>query len=277
MELVGQRALWGRRVVLGVTVAALATAIVKLPAARRARHRLDRQARRFVNRSLGAATREDRMADADDVTLADRVRSSIGPLLKELDTPRVHVMAEGDRVMLHGVIVSDDARERLEHAVHHVAGVGSVASYLQVGLLPSDTRPSMGSHDLSLAASSFHDALASAGLTGRPAEIALAETVRLMTNAIPDGERAHVFAHLPADVKAMVGHDRCRSETTISDEKDLVARVRTASGLRTSESDLAVKTVVQTLRRLVPEECDDVTAVLPTGLKPLWADALRSA
>jgi hypothetical protein len=56
--------------------------------------------------------REQRNAEADYVVIADRVRSSIGSLLTELDAPRIHVMAEGSKV--------------------------------RVGLLPGDSRPSNG-------------------------------------------------------------------------------------------------------------------------------------
>jgi BON domain len=132
------------RVLMTFAFAGVVTSLRRIAVVRRWTKTASRWARRGVYRPLGRDIRDDRLIETDDVVLADRVRSSIGPLLKELDNPRVHVMAEGDRVLLHGDIISEDARERLEAAVRRVPGVGTVASYLHVGLLPGDMRPSVG-------------------------------------------------------------------------------------------------------------------------------------
>jgi hypothetical protein len=42
-----------------------------------------------------------------DGVLADRVRSTLGPLEHYLDIPRVHVRAEGHDVHLHGGVTSE--------------------------------------------------------------------------------------------------------------------------------------------------------------------------
>jgi uncharacterized protein (DUF2267 family) len=260
------------RVLMTFAFAGAVTSLRRIGVVRRWTRTASRWARRGFYRPLGRDVSENRLIEADDVVLADRVRSSIGPLLKELDTPRVHVMAESDRVLLHGDIISDDARERLEAAVRRVPGVGTVASYLHVGLLPGDMRPSVGRVEQpSSMARCFHDALAHSGIVGRPADLALGETLRLVTDTIPERERAHVFAHLPVDVKSLV---RCRPaspRSPVQQPGELFNIVRVRSGLRKSESEAAVRTIVHELRRLVPEECDDVAAVLPSGLKPLWA------
>lgn len=82
--------------------------------------------------------------DASDHVLADRVRSTIGPLEKELDIPHVHVMAESGTVLLHGDVPGPSERRAVEVAVGLVPGVEHVESHLHEGLLPSDTRPSQG-------------------------------------------------------------------------------------------------------------------------------------
>jgi uncharacterized protein (DUF2267 family) len=260
------------RVLLALAFAGITTSLARLAIIRRWVRRTKGLVQRAVNRPSGRHLREQRLADTDDVVLADRVRSSLGSLLRELDNPRVHVMAEGPRVLLHGDVVSEAARERIEESVRAVPGVGTVASYLRVGLLPSDMRPSQGHVDQPSAMSRcFHDALSHSGIVGRPADLALTETLRLVTDTIPPGERAHVFAHLPADVKSLVRCDRSTTSMPVQGPTELFDLVRVSSGLRPAESETAVRTIVHELHRLVPEECDDVAAVLPAGLRPLWA------
>jgi len=81
-------------------------------------------------------------AAVDDKTLADRIRSTLGPLEKRLDIPRVHVMAAEHVVTLHGDVASQNDAQQIEQAVARVPGVRRVDSKLHVGLLKSDTRPS---------------------------------------------------------------------------------------------------------------------------------------
>ena len=80
---------------------------------------------------------------ADDV-LADRIRSSLGPLEKRLDVPRVHVMVEDHVALLHGDVPDVCDAAAIEHAVMRVSGVDGVESHLHAGLLVGDTRPSEG-------------------------------------------------------------------------------------------------------------------------------------
>lgn len=64
----------------------------------------------------------------DDV-LADRIRSSVGPMEKALKIPRVNITVEHGVAILHGVASSADA-EKLEKAVRRVSGVKDVTSHL---------------------------------------------------------------------------------------------------------------------------------------------------
>jgi osmotically-inducible protein OsmY len=130
-----------------MTVLALAGTVAslsRLALIRRGARAVSRWLHAAVNKPRGRVLREQRDAEADDVVIADRVRSSIGTLLTDLDTPRIHVMAEGSKVLLHGDIISQEACERVEEAVRRVHGVESVESFLRVGLLPGDSRPSNG-------------------------------------------------------------------------------------------------------------------------------------
>jgi hypothetical protein len=82
--------------------------------------------------------------DVDDHTLADRVRSVLGPIEKRLDLPHVHVMVQDHVVLLHGDVGWPHEAAAITRAVREVSGVRDVESHLHVGLLPSDTRPSTG-------------------------------------------------------------------------------------------------------------------------------------
>jgi hypothetical protein len=82
--------------------------------------------------------------DVDDATLADRIRSTIGPLEKKLDLPRIHVMVEDHVALLHGDVCWPHEAAALERAVRRVSGVRAVESHLHTGLLAGDVRPSEG-------------------------------------------------------------------------------------------------------------------------------------
>lgn len=82
--------------------------------------------------------------DASDDVLVDRVRSELGPIEKQLDLPRVHVMVHDHVVMVHGAVSSESEARALHDAVAKISGVEGVESHLHVGLGPGDTRPSEG-------------------------------------------------------------------------------------------------------------------------------------
>jgi len=71
-----------------------------------------------------------RHPDADDATLADHVRSSIGPLEKRLHVPRVHVTVENGTAILHGEVPNNEAEAEIVKAVDGIAGVRDVRSHL---------------------------------------------------------------------------------------------------------------------------------------------------
>jgi hypothetical protein len=82
--------------------------------------------------------------NVDDRTLADRVRSELGPVEKQLDVPHVHVMVQDHVVALHGDVEWPHEAATIERAARHVSGVRAVESHLHIGLLPGDSRPSWG-------------------------------------------------------------------------------------------------------------------------------------
>jgi len=82
--------------------------------------------------------------DVDHNVLADRIRSTLGPLEARSALPHIHVLVEDDVALLHGDVATDAEADQIEAAVAAVSGVEGVESYLHIGLLPSDTRPSEG-------------------------------------------------------------------------------------------------------------------------------------
>jgi uncharacterized protein (DUF2267 family) len=215
--------------------------------------------------------------DVPDLVLADRIRSALGSMQRRLDLPHIHVMVHDHVAVLHGDVSTDVAREALEEAVVEVAGVRGVESFLHVGLLPGDTRPSQGRarHQPSQARTRLE---AAALRAGAPAPGAGAVRVVLGTfcERIPEGERAQVFAHLPADARCLAtpAHRHGAEAARVRTVDELVALVAsTDADLEPDTARAVIVAVLGELRSLVPEECSDVAAVLPQELRDLWEGA----
>jgi osmotically-inducible protein OsmY len=89
-------------------------------------HRAANQAKGLAYR----ATRRHPSTAVDDSVLADRIRSTIGPLEKQLHNSRINVTVENGMAILHGDIESPVAATQIEKAVRAVAGVKDVDSHL---------------------------------------------------------------------------------------------------------------------------------------------------
>jgi uncharacterized protein (DUF2267 family) len=213
--------------------------------------------------------------DVPDPVLADRIRSALGPLQRRLDLPHVHVMVHDHVAILHGDVSTDLAREVLEEAVAEVAGVRGVESFLHVGLLPSDTRPSQGRdrYQPSQARTRLEAAALRAGAAA-PGVKAVRVVLGAFCERIPEGERAQVFAHLPADVRCLAAPARRHGDgaAELRTIEELVTVVASADAdLDTSTARAVIAAVLGELWSLVPEERADVAAVLPQELRALWA------
>lgn len=82
--------------------------------------------------------------DVTDDILADRIRSTLGPIEKQLDIPRVHVMVSDHVAVLHGGLGTRDEERSIIEAVESISGVTAVESRLHIGLSAGSTRPSAG-------------------------------------------------------------------------------------------------------------------------------------
>lgn len=185
-------------------------------------------------------------------------------------------MVDDHVVMLHGDTANDQEAAGICQAVLDVAGVRGVRSHLHVGLLASDTRPSIGrarQRRSSAALDRFVRAAIDAGAVNEPL-FAVRSVLGTFLERVPEGERAHVLAHLPADVRMVAvppqiwGDDRARNTARLIAE---VARTDPSLDERTAAS--LVDAMLAVLAELVPEERDDVAAVLPHDLRELWQPA----
>jgi uncharacterized protein (DUF2267 family) len=212
--------------------------------------------------------------DVIDSVLGDRIRSSLGGLEKRLDVPHIHVMVEDHVALLHGEVTSEAEAEELERAVAAVSGVVGVESYLHVGLIASDTRPSAGRavHPSSDTFRNLLDAAVGAGVDPDVAPPVVRGILATFADRLPAGQRDQVCAHLPADVKSMFSpprraHRVARARTV----HELVARIASTTGeLPHDKAEQVTIAVLRALRSSVPDEASDVGAVLPPELRALW-------
>jgi len=217
-------------------------------------------------------------AEVDDNTLADRVRSTLGPVEKDRDLPRVHVTVTGGIVMLHGDVADRDDARCLESAVAATPGVRGVSSHLHEGLLRSDSRPSQG-RLVARRSGAFQRLVNAARLAGagddEEAERLAAAVLSCIAERLPAAERGHVLSHLPLDARRLatsrprwladVGHVRDVHQFVLA-----VAAAAQSPNLALVEA--AIANVLVVVRSLVPEEGADVAAVLPEALRHLWSD-----
>jgi uncharacterized protein (DUF2267 family) len=219
--------------------------------------------------------------DVSDDVLADRIRSSIGRLEARLDIPHVHVFVRDATAVLHGVVGGEADVVGIERAVAEVSGVVGVESYMHVGLLAGDTRPSEGARHpaVSEARTRLVGAAVDAGVDESHASAAVRAVLSVFGERLPVGEREHLEAHLPADVRQLLSPPRRHGKAAgrLRTVPELVAEVSTMAheDIPPEQRGPVVEAILHTLRRLVPEEALDVAAVLPHDLRELWDAGAR--
>lgn len=218
---------------------------------------------------------------ASDDVLADRVRSMLGPLEKRLDLPRLHVMVADGAAMLHGVVASEADATRLVEAAAAVPGIRAIDPRLTIGLRPGDTRPSTGRRHVPPSAAVQRltgAARAAAGLEAGRAELVVSAVVTTLAERLPPREREHFVRHLPADLQPMASRPRSPAKvgSRIRTAKEFAESVRSLAGLDHDapliREVVASRAILGELRALVPEEADDVAAVLPAEIRELWKE-----
>ncbi|HEY8524083.1 MAG TPA: DUF2267 domain-containing protein [Acidimicrobiales bacterium] len=274
---------------LAVTVSWLAWLFLPEPARRpldRAATRAERRLRYWRGRVRGLGYRLARRHPDPDVpgtVLADRIRSSLGPLEKRLDIPRIHVTveatAEGPVALLHGTVPSARDARRVERAVHRVSGVRGVESYLHVTPIPAEARPSGGG--ARPAPSPAYERLVEAAYgAGAPADVApraVRAVLGFLADRVPGDELDQLASHLPADVRALCTPPARRGAHAgrVRTVRQLVADLAPATDpLPPEQAEHVIESILGALRELVPEEAFDVAAVLPAELRDFWLAAM---
>ena len=211
-----------------------------------------------------------------DAVLADRIRSTIGPLEKRLDVPRVHVMVDADVAVLHGEVPSDYEAHAVEHAVMQVSGVIGVESHLHPGLVAGDTRPSEGAAAPQPASDALRRADRHGTRCGRAADRGRRCTrccAGSWTGCRPTKPCKCSRTCPPTSASSPVRRTATASaRPALRTVPQLVAAVTTEGGIESRQAEQITRAVLATLRELVPEEAHDVAAVLPTELRELWND-----
>jgi uncharacterized protein (DUF2267 family) len=209
-----------------------------------------------------------------DLTLADRIRSSLGETERKLDLPHVHVMVEHHVALLHGAVGTTHDAQEIEQAVAAVPGVAGVESYLHVGLGPWDTRPSAGRrvHRPSAAMEALLGAAEKAGVSPTAAPLVVRGVLATFADRLPPAQRAHLASNLPADVRPLFTPPRrIHGARPARSLRDLVGRVLvTTSDMPLDRAEEVTVRVVRALRDLVPGDVREISAVLPHELRELW-------
>ena len=273
---------------LAVAVAALGAVVLVgrdtsvRHALRRARDKAGRRARYLCGAAQGARYRiAGRRPDpnvSDDV-LTQRVRSALGPLEKQRDLPRVHIMIEDGLVLLHGEVPSEDDAYEIERHVLEVSGVRSIESFLHTGLTSGTTRPSAGraaqATQPSDALRALLQAARDAGAPEDSTTLAVRAVLGAFTDRIPEDERRQLLSHLPLDARELAGPPRRGGAAPrLRTVPELVASVTAHGGIDPERAGAITEAVLGRLRTLVPEEASDVAAVLPDDLRVLWTNAV---
>jgi uncharacterized protein (DUF2267 family) len=256
--------------------------VVRSPTVRRRTRRGLRQVTRWTRYESGRLEgvryrMSGRHPDPDvyPTVLADRVRSTLGPLEQRFDVPRLHVMVEDHTVVLHGEVDDEHQASAIEDAVRHVPGVARVRSHIGIGLTPGDTRPSEGAVEHPSPALDGVLAAARAGGAARGSERAATRAVlSTFSQQLPRPARDHVLAHLPADLRRLAEPPRPDSGSHLRHVDEFVD----ATGVDPADPKRAravTVSVLGALRTLVPEEIDGVAAVLPGDLRELWETGAR--
>ena len=248
---------------------------------------LARAVRRFVHRRIlfgrgrakgvayRLAGREPDPRVSDDI-LADRIRSSLGTLEKRLDVPRVHVMVEHHVAILHGEVGTEADATAIERAARNVSGVRGIESYLHIGLLRSDTRPSEGraTAPSSIARRRLIDAAREAAGVDEEAALRLVRAVlATFSERLPDHSRRHLFANLPLDVRAIAEPRRRAGDLAIDLREGRDFTVSVAAAVAMADPGIArlvCEAVLGALRQIVPLEAGDVAASMPADVRTLW-------
>ena len=211
---------------------------------------------------------------SEDGILADRVRSQIGPLVKRLDQPHVHVMAADGDVCLHGEVASVDARVAIEQAAREVLGVTRVESHLRVGLGRGDSTPSSGRRAKSSPLLKQLQAVVRDGgfLTVAQERYVLRALLGVFAARLPAPARRRFLQHLPRDVRALAtpAYWIGSNGASIAAPHDLVQVAALAACIDHRVALGLLQRLLPLLRDHAPMDSDIISQSLPLQLREWW-------
>ena len=210
----------------------------------------------------------------DDGILADRIRSTLGPLLKRLDPPRVHVMAAQGEVTLHGDVSDLQAKALIESSVRGVSGVNRVLSHLRVGLQRGESTPSAGHRtERSPLLRRLEQIARDAGFASEAeARYVLRGALGVFTARLPEPARRRFLEHLPGDVRRLASsaHWLTSDIRTVTTEHDLAQTAAVAMLTDRLHADRLLRRLLPVLREHAPSDAETVADVLPPELRAVW-------
>ena len=211
----------------------------------------------------------------DDGILADRVRSELGPLLKHLDQPRIHVSSLRGDVILRGDVRDPLTRVAIEVAAGRVAGVATVHSYLQVGLRSGESVPSSGrQRQRSPMLRTLSHIVEHAGYPCESEQrFILHGLLGAFMSRLSAGIRHRVLAHLPEDVRQLATPRALSAAAATAGESrdDFVQFAGVVASVDRHVAETLLAALLAEVRSHVPADADVVEAALPAALRPLWA------
>lgn len=199
--------------------------------------------------------------DVSDDVLADRVRSSLGPLEHRLGLPRVHVVVREGVVVLHGEIARRREAVALERAVGRMPSVRGVESYLHARIAPTGPRPAGGSapsraHRVLVEAA--HNAGVPEGQEARAARVVLAAFME----RVPVEQRKEMLGHLPVDARSLAAPPRRRGASKRHGPDDLKDAVAHTGAVAPERAGEVTRGVLSALHGVLPDELDELVAML---------------
>ena len=207
------------------------------------------QARGSVSRRWARDPGQPAAATVPDGLLAERVRTSLGRVLRGVDVPWVEVTVERQVVTLHGDVGSLGDLRVLLRCARAVDGVRGVRSALAVGLLPAEPPPawSRRADRESPALRRLLDAAERGGVPRGGQRVAVLAVLRALAARIPPEQWTCLVAKLPKDARALApGPGSLPVE-----EYDLASAVAVTAALPPPVAAATSEAVLSALRMLV--------------------------
>lgn len=207
--------------------------------------------------------------DVGDDVVEARVRTALGRTTRRLRIPHVHVTVYEHVAYLHGIAHSMAEERDIVHQVRGVSGVRRVRPRFSIE--PDGHAAPPAAIATSAALRHLRDSLGAEWLSDDEEDALLRGTLSCFLGLVPESTRMHIASHLPADVRdGVLAQIPELSHRQRHDIDELATLIADRSGVTHAVAARALADVCAALSDIIPEERDDVTAVLPQPVRPLW-------